>query len=154
VGGRASSRNRIHEADVLIQVDATKHFPGKGVQMKRLIMGVLLATLTSVLAESPAPSVTINGYVIDSACLFLKNLDKPISKECALNCAKAGSPLVILADDGTVYIPISSEMPATGQNERLMKFAGGKAVIKGRVFERGGSHAIVIEEINAAPVAK
>ena len=84
----------------------------------------------------------------------LKNLDKPISKECAINCAKAGSPLVILADDGTIYLPISSEMPATGQNERLMKFAGGKVVIKGKVFGRGGSHAIVIQEINSAPLAK
>ena len=107
-----------------------------------------------VLAQPQTPPAAVNGYVIDSACLFLKNLDKPLSKECALNCAKAGSPLVILADDGTVYLPISSEMPATGQNERLMKFAGEKVVIKGKVFKRGGSHAIVIEEINAAPAAK
>jgi len=122
--------------------------------MKRLILGVLLVTVAPVLAQPQAPSATVNGYVIDSACLFLKNLDKPVSKECALNCAKAGSPLVILADDGTVYLPISSEMPASGQNARLMKFAGGKVVIRGKVFERGGSHAIVIEEINAAPAAR
>jgi hypothetical protein len=122
--------------------------------MKRLIMGVLLVAVAPVLAQVQAPSAAVTGYVIDSACLFLKNLDKPISKECALNCAKAGSPLVILAEDGTVYLPISSEMPAAGQNERLMKFAGEKVVIKAKVFERGGSHAMVIEEINAAPVAK
>ncbi len=122
--------------------------------MKRLIIGVLLVAVVPVLAQPQAPSATVNGYVIDSACLFLKNLDKPISKECALNCAKAGSPLVILADDGTVYLVISSEMPATGQNERLMKFAGGKVVIRGKVFERGGSHAIVIEEINATPATR
>jgi hypothetical protein len=51
-------------------------------------------------------------------------------------------------------LPISSEMPATGQNERLMKFAGDKVVVKGKLFERGGSHAIVIEEIDAAPPNK
>ena len=120
----------------------------------QLMIGVLLVTVAPALAQPQAPSVTVNGYVIDSACLFLKNLDKPISQECALNCAKAGSPLVILADDGTVYLPISSAMPATGQNERLMKFAGGKVVIRGKVFERGGSHAIVIEEINVGPAAR
>ena len=122
--------------------------------MKRLILGVLLVTVTTALPQAQAASATIKGYVIDSACLFIKNLGKPISKECALNCAKAGSPLVILADDGTIYLPISSEMPATGQNERLMKFAGDKVIIRGKVFERGGAHALVIEEINAAPAAK
>jgi hypothetical protein len=119
--------------------------------MKRLIAGVILVLAIPLVARAQGASLTVNGYVIDSACLFLKKLDKPVSKECALNCAKAGSPLVILAEDGTVYLPISSEMPATGQNERLIKFAGGKVTVKGKVLERGGSHAIVIEEINTAP---
>jgi hypothetical protein len=115
---------------------------------------VALFAVFPVLAQPQAPPAMVGGYVIDSACLFLKNLDKPISRECATKCAKAGSPLVILADDGTVYLPISSEMPATGQNAQLMKFAGEKVVIRGKVFERGGSHAIVIEEVSAAPAAK
>ncbi len=122
--------------------------------MKRLIMAVVLATVAPALAQAQTTRATVNGYVIDSACLFIKNLEKPISKECAVDCAKAGSPLVILADDGTIYLPISSDMPATGQNERLMKFAGGKVIVSGKVFERGGSHALVIEEIKAAPDAK
>ena len=61
---------------------------------------------------------------------------------------------MILADDGTFYLPISSDMPATGQNERLMKFAGDRVSIRGKVFERGGAHAVVIEEMNAEPAAK
>ena len=122
--------------------------------MNWLIMGVVLVMAAPALAEPQTTSATVTGYVIDSACLFIKNLEKPVSKECALNCAKAGSPLVILADDGTIYLPISNEMPATGQNERLMKFAGGKVTIRGKVLERGGSHALIIEEINATSAAK
>lgn len=117
-------------------------------------MGVLLVTAAPGPAEPQTRSTTINGYVIDSACLFLKTLDKPISKQCATDCAKAGSPLVILADDGTVYLPISSDMPATGQNERLIPFAGEKITVRGTVFERGGSRALVIEEIRATSVPK
>ena len=106
------------------------------------------------LAEPQTTSATVTGYVIDSACLFIKNIEKPISKKCAVACAKAGSPLVILADDGPVYFPISNEMPATGQNDRLMKFAGEKVTIRGNVFQRGGSHGLVIEEIDSIPVAR
>jgi hypothetical protein len=121
--------------------------------MKRLKIGtpVLMTTLLAagtVWAEGkPA---TVKGYVIDSACTFVKNLNQPISSECALACAKAGSPLVILGDNGVIYWPISAEMPAAGQNERLMPFAGQRVMVSGTVYQRGGSHAIVIDKVEKA----
>jgi hypothetical protein len=97
---------------------------------------------------------TIKGYVLDSACAFTKNLKKPISPECAVACAKAGSPLVILSDDGTIYWPISDATPSSGQNERLLPFAGQKVTATGKVFERGGSRALVIDKVEAMASAK
>jgi hypothetical protein len=97
---------------------------------------------------------TIKGYVLDSACAFTKNLKKPISPECAVACAKAGSPLVILSDDGTIYWPISDATPSSGQNERLLTFAGQKVTATGKVFERGGSRALVIDKIEPASGSK
>lgn len=92
---------------------------------------------------------TVKGYVLDSACAFTKGLKKPISGECATACAKAGSPLVILTDNGTIYWPIADTTPSSGQNDRLLPFAGQKVTASGKVFERGGSSAIVIEKIEA-----
>jgi hypothetical protein len=89
------------------------------------------------------------GYVLDSACAFTKNLKKPISAECAVACAKAGSPLVILADGGTIYWPVSDATPARGQNERLMEYAGKRVSVTGKVYQRGGSRAVVIATIAA-----
>ncbi|HXR32873.1 MAG TPA: hypothetical protein VN830_04145 [Verrucomicrobiae bacterium] len=97
------------------------------------------------------PAVTVTGYVLDSACAFTKGLDKPISKECAISCAKAGSQLVILAEDGTIYWPIADTTPASGQNPKLLPFAGEKVTVTGKVYQRGGSKAIVIEKIAALP---
>jgi hypothetical protein len=91
--------------------------------------------------------ITVKGYVLDSACAFTKGLKKPISRECATACAKAGSPLVILTNDGTIYWPIADTTPATGQNERLLPFAGQKVTATGKVFQRGGSSALVIEKV-------
>jgi hypothetical protein len=126
--------------------------------LRKLTMNCILAAilLTVVPGEACAqePIVTIKGFVLDSACAFIKNLQKPVSKDCALACAKAGSPLVILADDGTIYWPISAAMPATGQNPRLMKLAGQRVGAAGRLFERSGSRALVIEKIEAAPVSR
>ena len=66
-------------------------------------------------ADAKSKNETVQGYVLDSACAFTKGLDKPISRECATACAKAGSPLVILAANGTIYWPIADTTPSSGQ---------------------------------------
>lgn len=123
---------------------------------KRFAIGMITVLAAGVLPARGAAgkATSVEGYVLDSACAFTKNLTKPVSPDCAVACAKAGSPLVILAEDGTIYWPISDTVPAKGQNERLMKFAGQKVAVTGKDFVRGGSHALVIEKIEAAPAGK
>ena len=114
---------------------------------KVCLLALLVAAVCSAAAD--APTVTVKGYVLDSACAFTKDLSKPISKQCAVSCANAGSPLVILADDGTIYWPIADTTPSSGQNAKLLPYAGDKVTATGKVYQRGGSKAIVIEKIEA-----
>src|SRR5260370_21671265 len=100
--------------------------------MKFRVGGIVLVATVVCAGVGQEKSATVTGYVLDSACAFIKKLKKPVSADCALACAKTGSPLVILGDDGTIYWPISSSMPATGQNPRLMKFAGQKVIASGK----------------------
>ena len=95
-------------------------------------------------------TTTVKGYVIDSACTFTKHLKKPISPDCAIACAKAGSPLVIQTAEGVIYWPVSSDTPAAGQNDKLMSYAGKMVSVTGKVYTKGGSHAIVIDKVEAA----
>jgi hypothetical protein len=111
---------------------------------------VILIAVAASARPAEKPSTTIKGYVIDSACTFTKNLKKPLSPECAVACAKAGSPLVIQTAAGTVYLPIDDAQPAKGQNDRLMPYAGQLVSVTGKVYEKGGARAIVIEKIEAA----
>ncbi len=108
----------------------------------------LFAALWAMASET-GKTTTVNGYVIDSACAFTKGLKKPISPDCAVACAKAGSPLVILDDKGTIYWPIADTTPSSGQNDKLMPFAGQRVTVNGKTYARGGSTAIVIEKIGA-----
>ena len=119
---------------------------------KKLVWGFTLALLLVAGArrvQAQSQPVTIKGYVLDSACAFTKGLKKPISPECAVTCAKAGSPLVILTETGIIYLPISEAPPAQGQNARLLEFAGKMVTIKGKVYQRGGSRAVVIASVEA-----
>jgi hypothetical protein len=112
------------------------------------VLLVLLAVAVC-LSAADTPTVTVKGYVLDSACAFTKGLNKPISKRCAISCANAGSQLVILADDGTIYWPIADTTPSTGQNPKLLPFAGDRVIANAKIYQRGGSKAIVIEKIEA-----
>lgn len=116
----------------------------------RLIVPCVLA-IAALAANTNASgkTVTVKGYVLDSACAFTKGLKKPVSSDCATACAKAGSPLVILTDKGTIYWPIADTTPSSGQNEKLLPFAGQRVTASGKVFQRGGSSALVIAKISA-----
>lgn len=112
---------------------------------------LVLAVMAASVSWSAPHAVSVSGYVLDSACAFVKNLKQPVSSQCAVACAKAGSPLVILADDGQLWWPISDAVPAHGQNARLLPFAGKHVTVTGAAYEKGGSKALVIETIQLAP---
>ena len=116
-----------------------------------IVCAVVLLTvgMARYMLAADSGAVTVKGYVLDSACAFTKDLKKPISKECAVACAKAGSVLVILAEDGTIFWPIADTTPSSGQNGKLLPFAGEKVTASGKVYERGGSKALVILKIEA-----
>ena len=92
---------------------------------------------------------TIEGLLRDVACP-IQNLDNhatSLSRKCVEDCVKGGSPLVILTQDGQLYFPISAKMPDTDQRQELMPLMGKYVRASGIVFERAGTHAIVITEI-------
>lgn len=96
-----------------------------------------------------ASTATIEGLLRDVACP-IQNLDSNathLSLKCVRECVKGGSPLVILTKDGYLYFPISAKMPDTDQRKELMPLVGKYVRASGTVFERTGTHAIVITEI-------
>jgi hypothetical protein len=119
--------------------------------MTRLYRKFLASTFIGVtcfsIAADGGTNITVSGWVIDSSCAYTKGLDKPIGVACAKACAKNGSPLVILRDDGTIFLPIDSKTPSSSQNPKLMPFAGEHVTVTGKDYVRNTSHALVIDKI-------
>lgn len=92
---------------------------------------------------------TIEGLVRDVACPIQnhKATATEFNLECAKECAKGGSPLIILTRSGDIYTPISSTMPDVSQNEKLMPFLGKFVRVSGTVYMRNGTRAITLEKI-------
>jgi len=92
---------------------------------------------------------TIQGLVRDVACPIQnhKATATDFNMKCAVDCAKSGSPLVILTDSGDIYTPISNEMPDPSQQEKMMPFVGKYVRATGTVYTRNGTRAIAITDI-------
>lgn len=102
-------------------------------------------------ADASAPHVVaVEGLVRDVACP-IQNHDSTatnFSLDCALACAKSGSPLIILTKAGDIYFPISDKMPDPSQRQLLMPYIGKYVRASGEVFERNGTRAIAIKDIH------
>lgn len=96
-----------------------------------------------------ASKATIEGLVRDIACPVqnLNAVATDLSMKCLLACARKRSPLVILTKNGDLYLPISNKMPDEDQHQKLTPFLGKYVRATGTVYERNGTRAIVISEI-------
>ena len=99
--------------------------------------------------DDTPPPTTIEGLVRDIACPIQNKLATAteFNLKCAQDCARLGSPLIVLTPDGTLYTPISESMPDQDQRQRLMPFLGKYVRVMGPVFERNGTRAVAIREI-------
>ena len=112
-----------------------------------LAAAVSLPFVSFAQSGNAGKSTSISGWVIDSSCAYTKGLEKPISVGCAKACARNGSPLVILRDDGAIFLPIDSKTPSSSQNAKLLPFAGEHVRVSGTEYAHGDSHGIVIASI-------
>ena len=120
--------------------------------LRRIAFGSALFCLCVMLwAAGETSQVKVNGWILDSACALTKGLTKPISRDCALACAKGNSPLVLMDDKGVIYLPVSDAVPAVSQNEKLLPLAGKRVTVTGKVYQKEGARGIVIDNIQPEP---
>ena len=128
-----------------------------------LTVAVLTASLSAQKASqdtsadlipNQSTKVTVRGYVRDLACLMKFNEALKPTNDCALTCARAGSPLVIVTNKNVIYTPISESIPDVSQREKLMPFVGQYVEVTGDLYERSGIKAIVIKKIQKSDDTK
>ena len=115
----------------------------------RVVFVLFVSTLLLAEERQKEPSaISITGYVRDSGCVHrFHEVVKPLPNGCVEACMRGGSPLLILTKDEQVYHPISPEMPDVDVRSKLLPFVGKFVKVTGRVYERGGSKAIALEQI-------
>lgn len=111
---------------------------------------IFLAAMIHAHAQTSTegPTVSVVGYVRDSGCVHrFHEVVKPLPNGCVEACVRGGSPLVVLTKDEKVYHPISAEMPDVDVRGKLMPYVGKLVKVTGHIYNRGGSNAISLEQI-------
>ncbi len=113
------------------------------------LIGVVLAPAAALFSQDKAQAkavptfykATIEGLVRDVACPMQnhKSTSTDFNLDCAIACAKSGSPLIILTKSGDIYFPMSDVMPDPSQRERLLPLVGKQVRITGTVYRRNGA---------------
>lgn len=109
-------------------------------------------------ADDKTAAETIVGEVVDTTCYLIHEGKGAGHKECAITCTRGGSPAAIL-DDKTGRLvfalgPMSAEHHhGKRPDERLLPFVGERVKVRGRVFERGGARAVMVDTVEKADAA-
>ena len=127
--------------------------------MRKLALGFIALAFVAISAVpasaqmkmAESEDVEFTAQVVDLSCNLVYNLSGDMHRECSQMCADMGVPLGLLgeflAEDGTLYLPVSQAMPGSSENERLKPHAEHTVTVKGKAIERGGMHTIIIESV-------
>jgi hypothetical protein len=108
------------------------------------------ATAVAFVAALSAPlfakDMTVKGELVDQNC-YMKDHSKvgEAHKECALTCAKKGSPMAILTEDGKVY-QITGDY-TKDNNAKLIPHITHTVEVTGDVTEKDGKMMIDAKDL-------
>jgi hypothetical protein len=125
--------------------------------MRKLLLSVL--TLGVLVAAKPVSAqmmphaqdgeqVTMTATVVDMSCKVVYNLEGDDHRMCSQMCFEQGIPLALMSEDGTIYMPVTMAMGTERGDKDLKDMAERTVTVTGRVMDRGGVNAIVIESIS------
>lgn len=123
---------------------------------KTLLLAATVAAMGSMAQATPARAQdkgnekTIEARVVDQSCYLVHGLQGEEHKMCAEMCANQGVPLVFLAEDGNIYLPVSVPMPSEGHNPRLVDHAEEMVNVTGTVHRKAGTNSITVDRIERA----
>ena len=108
---------------------------------------VLAAQPASAQQAAESTPITLTATVIDLSCNTVYGAAGDGHRMCSQMCFDQGIPLALLAEDGTVYLPVTMAMGTERGDKDLRGHAEHTVIVTGRVISRGGLNTILIESI-------
>jgi hypothetical protein len=127
--------------------------------MRQLLVGLIVGTcVVSLQTPSFAATRTITGQLVDAACYKMDKSNIAVDhkmpqgdeRNCAVECARTGLPVALLAADGKLYIVTGTL--AVNENAALLRHMSQEVTLIGDVTEGVGT--MIIAATQLMPVRK
>ena len=128
------------------------------ISLKRVVVAVFLLaplawggalTTAKVVGDAAAMVVAVSGWVVDANSWLGQGVRGPQYQGHAVASAEAGTPLVLLTDDGSIVFPVQPRPPAGTHAINLKSYAQQRVRVGGRLIRQGPEKAIVIQYVTS-----
>ncbi len=115
-----------------------------------LALGIVALSAQPASAQQVAEgrNVSFTASVVDLSCNTVYGAAGEGHRMCSQMCFDQGIPLALLAEDGTLYVPVTMAMGTERGDKDLRGHAEHTVNVTGKVIERGGLNTILIESIS------
>ena len=117
-------------------------------RLHRTVLGLPLLVLvfTGPLTTRAQEEATVQGEIVDLECYMPRGGHGAAHKTCAATCAKKGSPMAVLTDDGVLYL-LLDDRGTSDSYQFAKRLAGERATVSGKTFNKQGVSSIVISSV-------
>lgn len=114
--------------------------------------GALATAQVAGAAAAGAQTATVSGWVVDANSWLGQGARGLQYKGRSAASAEAGTPLVILTDDGSIVFPVQERAPAGthASNLQLTFYVEQRVTVGGRLIRQGQEKAIAIQYVTSA----
>ncbi|MGH7813266.1 MAG: hypothetical protein ACREQI_04600 [Candidatus Binataceae bacterium] len=115
--------------------------------MKKIVAaGIMFAAAIGLAASAMAAENPVTGTLEDGYCYSIMGAHGSSHKECAIKCAKAGIPVMLVQKSGKAYIllPPKNEEPLP---KTVMDKMEEKVTVTGKEYTKGGISFLTVESI-------
>lgn len=116
--------------------------------MKRVFLISLLPLFIGAFARfALAADTTVTGHLRDSFCFLTMGAHGPSHHDCAIACAKAGIPVLLVQDNTDKYYVLMPPKDKQSLPGDLINKMEDEVSITGREYSKGGMTFLTVESV-------
>ena len=119
------------------------------IKLGSLVVLSLCLTVVSTLPVAGAEGgedMTLEGEILDLACYLPQGARGADHADCAKKCVKAGQPMALITEEGTVYV-LYADHKDSAPFEKAMEHAGQTVKVTGSAAEMAGMKGLTVHGV-------
>ncbi|HEV3112673.1 MAG TPA: hypothetical protein VGY99_19465 [Candidatus Binataceae bacterium] len=115
--------------------------------MKALTALCLSLLFSIVAAGAAAAETSVSGHLRDSFCYLTTGAHGPSHQKCAVGCAKAGIPVLLVEDKTDKYYVLLPPKNAQSLPSSVTDKMEDEVTVTGQEYSKGGSSFLTVESV-------